>query len=117
MRQKGTVCHAKPARAKNAQVIGYFLLQVEAKRLNWLIDDLLALLGPVTRATWVLALTGITGLAFALSAFACDRLGHKLIAPFLAAGAWLCAGFGALVWFWRCPQKGRSAAGLNTKTK
>jgi hypothetical protein len=29
----------------------------------------------------------LTGLAFALSALACDRLGHKLIAPFLAAGA------------------------------
>jgi len=54
-----------------------------SQRLNWFIDDLLPLLpGPMTRATTVLILTGITGLAFALSAFACDRLGHKLIAPF-----------------------------------
>jgi hypothetical protein len=66
------------------------------------IDDLLGQLpGPVTRATWILILTGITGLAFALPAFAFDRLGHKVIAPFLAAGAWLCAGLGPLVWFWR----------------
>ena len=73
-----------------------------ASKAELLIDDLLALLpGSATRATWVLVLTGVTGLAFAMFAFACDRLGHKLIAPFLAAGAWLCAGFGALVWFWR----------------
>jgi hypothetical protein len=64
------------------------------------IDDLLAQL-PATRATWVLILTGVTGLAFASSAFAFDRLGHKVIAPFLAAGAWLCAAFGAVAWFWR----------------
>jgi cytochrome b subunit of formate dehydrogenase len=64
------------------------------------IDDLLAQL-PTARATWVLILTGLTGIAFSLSAFACDRLGHTIISPFLAAGAWLCAAFGALVWFWR----------------
>ena len=65
-----------------------------------MIDDLLTLL-PTSRATWLLILTGITLLAFAASAFALDRLGHKIISPFLAAGAWLSAAFGALVWFWR----------------
>ena len=65
-----------------------------------MIDDLLAQL-PGASATWVLVLTGVIGLAFALSAFACDRLGHRIIAPFLAAVAWLCAAFDALVWFWR----------------
>jgi cytochrome b subunit of formate dehydrogenase len=50
------------------------------------IDDLLAQL-PTARATWVLILTGLTGIAFYLSAFACDRLGHTIISPFLAAGA------------------------------
>jgi hypothetical protein len=65
-----------------------------------LIDELLALL-PATKATWMLILTGVIGLAFVLSAFACDRLGYKIIAPFLAAGAWLSAAFGALVWYWR----------------
>jgi hypothetical protein len=64
------------------------------------IDDLLAQL-QIARAMWVLILTGVTGLAFALSAFACDQLGRTIISPFLAAGAWLCAAFGALVWFWR----------------
>jgi len=43
----------------------------------------------------------ITTLAFALSAFACDRLGHKIISPFFAAGAWLFGAFGVLVWYWR----------------
>ena len=56
---------------------------------------------PAATATWVLILTGITGLAFGLSAFAYDRLGYKIISAFLAAGAWLCAAFGALVWCWR----------------
>ena len=65
-----------------------------------MIDDLLALL-PTSKTTWLLVATGVTLLAFALSAFACDRLGHKIISPFLAAGAWLSAAFGALVWFWR----------------
>jgi tellurite resistance protein TehA-like permease len=64
------------------------------------IDDLAKHL-PATTATWVLILTGVTGLAFALSAFAYDRLGYRIISAFLAAGAWLCAAFGALVWFWR----------------
>ena len=64
-----------------------------------MIDDLAAHL-PATTATWVLILTGITGLAFALSAFACDRLGYKIISAFLAAGAWLCCrvrGFGLVL--------------------
>jgi hypothetical protein len=39
-------------------------------------DDLLGLL-PDSKAMWVLILAGVTTLAFALSAFACDRLGHK----------------------------------------
>jgi hypothetical protein len=45
-----------------------------------------------------------TGFAFALSAFAGDRLGYRIISQYLEAGAWLCAGTGALVWFWwqRC---------------
>ena len=44
------------------------------------IDDLLAQL-PGARATWVLVLTGVIGQAFAFSAFACDRLGHRIISP------------------------------------
>jgi hypothetical protein len=66
-----------------------------------MIDDLLALLQIPNETTWLLVLSGVFMLAFALSAFACDRLGYKVISPFLAAGAWLSAGFGALVWFWR----------------
>jgi hypothetical protein len=62
--------------------------------------DLFALV-PTAKSTWLLVATGVTMLAFALSAFACDRLGHKIISPFLAAGAWLSAAFGALLWFWR----------------
>ena len=49
-------------------------------------DDLLGLL-PASKAMWVLFLAGVTTLAFALSAFACDRSGHKIVGPFLAAGA------------------------------
>ena len=63
-------------------------------------DDLTTLL-PISRATWTLAVAGVTTLAFVLSAFACDRLGHKIISPFLAAGAWLSGAFAVLVWFWR----------------
>jgi len=62
--------------------------------------DLLAL-APTSKSTWLLVATGVTMLAFALSAFACDRLGHKILSPFLAAGAWLSAAFGVLVWLWR----------------
>ena len=65
-----------------------------------MLDDLVALL-PTSRATWVLVVTGGTTLAFALSAFACDRSGHKIISPFFAAGAWLFGAFGVLVWYWR----------------
>ena len=57
-----------------------------ALEFETVIDDLLAQL-PTARATWVLILTGLTGIAFSLSAFACDRLGHTIISPFLAAGA------------------------------
>ena len=63
-------------------------------------DDLLGLL-PASKAMWVIFLAGVTTLAFALSAFACDRSGHKIVGPFLAAGAWLFGTFGVLVWFWR----------------
>jgi len=63
-------------------------------------DNLLALL-PASKAMWLLIIAGVTTLAFALSAFACDRLGHKIISPFLAAGALLFGAFGVLVWFWR----------------
>ncbi len=51
-----------------------------------MIDDLLAQL-QIARSTWVLILTGVTSLAFALSAFACDQLGRTIISPFLAATA------------------------------
>ena len=62
--------------------------------------DLLAL-AQTSKSTWLLVATGVTMLAFALSAFACDRLGHKILSPFLAAGAWLSAAFAVLVWLWR----------------
>ena len=63
-------------------------------------DDLATLL-PTSKATWLLIVAGVTTLAFALSAFTCDRLGHTIISPFLAAGAWLFGAFGVLVWYWR----------------
>jgi hypothetical protein len=63
--------------------------------------DLFALIPTSSKSTLLLVLTGVTLLAFALSAFACDRLGYKIISPFLAAGAWLSAAFGLLVWLWR----------------
>jgi hypothetical protein len=77
-------------------------LQSRIKRQREIIDGLEAegLPGSATRATWVLVLTEVTGLPFAMFAFM-RPASHKLIAPFLAAGAWLCTGFGALVWFWR----------------
>lgn len=55
--------------------------------------DLFALV-PASKLTWLLVVTGVTLMAFALSALACDRLGYKIISPFLAAGAWLSAAFG-----------------------
>jgi tellurite resistance protein TehA-like permease len=61
--------------------------------------DLSTLL-PASTATWVLIVAGVTMLAFALSAFACDRLEYKIISPFLAAGAWLSGALVVLVWFW-----------------
>jgi hypothetical protein len=60
-----------------------------------------ATLLPTSMATWLLVVTGVTTLAFALSALACDRLGYKIISPFLAAGAWLSGALAVLVWFWR----------------
>jgi hypothetical protein len=56
---------------------------------------------PTSKATWLLIVAGVTALAFALSAFACDRLGHTIISPFLAAGAWLFGALAAPIWFWR----------------
>ena len=41
----------------------------------------LATLLPISRATWVLVVTSVTTVAFALSAFACDRSGHKIVGP------------------------------------
>jgi hypothetical protein len=65
-----------------------------------MVDDLWALL-PTSRATWLLVITAVITLAFALAAFVLDRSGHKVIAPFLAAGAWLFGAFALLVWYWR----------------
>ena len=65
-----------------------------------MLDDLVTLL-PASKATWVLVVTGVTTLAFALSAIALDRSGHKIISPFFATGAWLFGAFGVLVWYWR----------------
>jgi hypothetical protein len=64
------------------------------------LDDLVTLL-PTSKATWLIVVTAGTTLAFALAAFALDRSGHKIISPFLAAGAWLFGAFGLLVWYWR----------------
>jgi hypothetical protein len=55
----------------------------------------------ISKATLLLIVSVVTTLAFALSAFACDRLGHKIVSPFLAAGAWLLGAFAVLVWYWR----------------
>jgi hypothetical protein len=63
--------------------------------------DYLATLLPMSKATWLLVVSGISTFAFALSAFACDRMGHTIISPFLAAGAWLFGAFSVLVWLWR----------------
>jgi hypothetical protein len=61
---------------------------------------------PATLSTTTLMLvaTAITFLAFTLSALASDRLGHRVIAAFLAAGAWLsAAALAFVIWFafWR----------------
>jgi hypothetical protein len=66
-------------------------------------DNLLALL-PASKSMWLLIIAGVTTLAFALSAIACDRLEHRIISPFLAAGAWLFGAFGVLVWFLIVPE-------------
>ena len=62
-----------------------------------MMDDLATLL-PTSKATWLLVISGVITAAFALSAFACDRLGHTIISPFLAAGAWLFGAFAVLLW-------------------
>ena len=61
----------------------------------------LAAVFPASTATRLLIVAAITMLAFTASAVTCDRLGHKIVSPFLGAGAWLCAAFAVLVWFWR----------------
>jgi hypothetical protein len=63
-------------------------------------DNLTTLL-PASKVTWLLIVTGVSTLAFALSAFTCDRLGYKIVSPFLAAGAWLFSAFAVLLWFWQ----------------
>ena len=61
-----------------------------------------AALIPDTRVTWLLVAVALTTLFFALFAFICDRTGHKIIAAFFAAGAWLFTGFGVVVVrYWR----------------
>jgi len=62
--------------------------------------DVLAELLAISKATLLLVLALVTTLAFALSEFASDRLGHKIVSPFLAAGAWLFGAFAVLVWYW-----------------
>ena len=57
-------------------------------------DDLLALLVAARHHT------GITALAFALFAFACDRFGYKIMSPFLACrrmAALRLRGFGVIL--------------------
>jgi len=77
------------------------------------IDGLLAQL-PTARATWVLILTGLTGIAFSLSAFACDRLGHTIISPFLRRTVVRCIRCSGLVlaigsaWSRRTHSKGKA---------
>jgi hypothetical protein len=63
--------------------------------------DYLTTLLPASKVTWLLIVMAVTTLAFALSAFACDRLGYKIFSPFLAAGAWLFGAFAVVVWFWQ----------------
>ena len=63
--------------------------------------DELTTLFRTSTATWLLIVAGVTTLAFALSAFTCDRMGRTIISPFLAAVAWLFGAFAVLVWFWR----------------
>jgi hypothetical protein len=54
---------------------------------------------PYSTATLFAAIV-LTFLAFAVSAFFCDRRGHVFIAAFFAAGAWLFAAVLALAtWF------------------
>ena len=64
-----------------------------------MLDDLVTLL-PTSKATWVLVTSGITTLAFALSAICVRSVGARSSA-FFAAGAWLFGAFGVLVWYWR----------------
>jgi len=49
--------------------------------------------------TRLLIAIGLTALAFALCAAAFALRGNKIIAAFLAAGAWLFGAFGVAVWF------------------
>ena len=83
-------------------------------------DDLTTLL-PISRATWTLVVAGVTTLAFVLSAFACDRLGHTIISPFLGSRSHEAVALGA---FCFAAPTNRHAAGAarggvagRTKTK
>jgi hypothetical protein len=61
-------------------------------------------LATFSTTTLLLVAIAMTFLAFTLSALASDRLGHRVIAAFLAAGAWLsAAALALLIWFafWR----------------
>jgi hypothetical protein len=61
-------------------------------------------LATFSTATLLLVALALACLAFALSALASDRLGHRVIAAFLAAGAWLSgAALAFVIWFafWR----------------
>ena len=49
--------------------------------------------------TQLLIAVGLTALAFALLAAAFTLRGNRIIAAFLAAGAWLFGAFGVAVWF------------------
>jgi hypothetical protein len=63
--------------------------------------DYITTLLPASKVTRLLIVMAVTTLAFTLSAFACDRLGHKIFSPFLAASAWLFGACAVLVWFWQ----------------
>jgi hypothetical protein len=48
---------------------------------------------PTSKATWLLIVAAVATLAFALASFVLDRSGREVVAPFLAAGAWLFGAF------------------------
>jgi hypothetical protein len=97
--------HAKHVRAFNAAAASASPVDLASVKTGSLfrlsvMDNFVPFL-PTSTATRLLIVAGITMLAFTLSAAACDRLGYKIVSPFLAAGAWLCGAFAVLAWFWR----------------